>query len=558
MDEEVKTEILKAQADWENSCLAPFQAQNPERLPRFSTVSDLEILPLYTPESIATEKFFKDIGFPGQYPFTRGVLPTMYRGRLWTMRMFSGFGSAEDTNRRYKYLLSQGQTGLSVAFHYPTLMGYDSDSPRSRGEVGQCGVAIDSLRDMEILFDGIPLDQVTTSMTINPPASILLAMYIAVAEKQGVSKKQIGGTIQNDMLKEFIAQKTFMLPPRPSIRLIVDTVEYCTREVPRWNTISISGYHIREAGSTAVQELAFTLADGIGYVQACIDRGLKVDEFAPRLSFFFNSHIDFFEEIAKFRAARRLWARIMRDRFQAKNPRSWMLRFHTQTAGCSLTAQQPYNNVVRTAFEGLAAILGGTQSLHTNSLDEVYAVPTEEAATIALRTQQVIAEETGVVNTIDPLGGSYFVEALTTRMEEEALKYIVKIDELGGIVQAIELGYPQQEIASAAYAYQKQLERRERIVVGVNKYPMEEKKRIEYLRIDEEVERKQIARLKEVKANRNPDRVWRCLTDLRQAAEGSANLMPFLLAAVKEYVTLQEICDVFRDVFGIYRDPGMF
>jgi methylmalonyl-CoA mutase N-terminal domain/subunit len=411
---------------------------------------------------------------------------------------------------------------------------------------------------MEILFDGIPLDQVTTSMTINPPASILLAMYIAVAEKQGVSKKQIGGTIQNDMLKEFIAQKTFMLPPRPSVRLIVDTVEYCTREVPRWNTISISGYHIREAGSTAVQELAFTLADGIGYVQACIDRGLKVDEFAPRLSFFFNSHIDFFEEIAKFRAARRLWARIMRDRFQAKNPRSWMLRFHTQTAGCSLTAQQPYNNVVRTAFEGLAAILGGTQSLHTNSLDEVYAVPTEEAATIALRTQQVIAEETGVVNTIDPLGGSYFVEALTTRMEEEALKYIVKIDELGGIVQAIELGYPQQEIANAAYAYQKQLERRERIVVGVNKYPMEEKKRIEYLRIDEEVERKQIARLKEVKANRNPDRVWRCLTDLRQAAEGSANLMPFLLAAVKEYVTLQEICDVFRDVFGIYRDPGMF
>ena len=558
MDEKVKTEILKAQADWENSCLAPFQAQNPERLPRFSTVSDLEILPLYPPESIAPEKYFKDIGFPGQYPFTRGVQPIMYRGRLWTMRMFSGFGSAEDTNRRYKYLLSQGQTGLSVAFHYPTLMGYDSDSPRSRGEVGQCGVAIDSLRDMEILFDGIPLDQVTTSMTINPPASILLAMYIAVAEKQGVSKKQIGGTIQNDMLKEFIAQKTFMLPPRPSIRLIVDTVEYCTREVPRWNTISISGYHIREAGSTAVQELAFTLADGIGYVQACIDRGLKVDEFAPRLSFFFNSHIDFFEEIAKFRAARRLWARIMRDRFQAKNPRSWMLRFHTQTAGCSLTAQQPYNNVVRTAFEGLAAILGGTQSLHTNSLDEVYAVPTEEAATIALRTQQVIAEETGVVNTIDPLGGSYFVEALTTRMEEEALKYIVKIDELGGIVQAIELGYPQQEIANAAYAYQKQLERRERIVVGVNKYPMEEKKRIEYLRIDEEVERKQIARLKEVKANRNPDRVWRCLTDLRQAAEGSANLMPFLLAAVKEYVTLQEICDVFRDVFGIYRDPGMF
>ncbi len=558
MDEKATMEIRKAQTEWENSCLSPFQAENPERLPRFSTVSDLEILPLYNPESISETGFLKDVGFPGQYPFTRGVQPTMYRGRLWTMRMFSGFGSAEDTNRRYKYLLSQGQTGLSVAFHYPTLMGYDSDSPRSRGEVGQCGVAIDSLRDMEILFDGIPLDRVTTSMTINPPAAILLAMYIAVAEKQGVGKKQIGGTIQNDMLKEFIAQKTFMLPPRPSVRLIADTVEYCTKEVPRWNTISISGYHIREAGSTAVQELAFTLADGIGYVQACLERGLAVDDFAPRLSFFFNSHIDFFEEIAKFRAARRLWARIMRERFQAKNPRSWMLRFHTQTAGCSLTAQQPYNNVVRTAFEGLAAVLGGTQSLHTNSLDEVYAVPTEEAATIALRTQQIIAEETGAPLTTDPLGGSYFVEALTTRMEEEALKYITKIDELGGIIRAIELGYPQQEIANAAYAYQKQLERGEKIVVGVNKYRMEENKRIEYLRIDEEVERKQLARLQEVKANRNADRVRACLADLRQAAGGNANLMPFILSAVREYTTLQEICDVFRDVFGVYRDPGMF
>ena len=482
----------------------------------------------------------------------------MYRGRLWTMRMFSGFGSAEDTNQRYKYLLSQGQTGLSVAFHYPTLMGYDSDSPRSRGEVGQCGVAIDTLKDMEILFDGIPLDQVTTSMTINPPAAILLAMYIAVAEKQGVSKKEIGGTIQNDMLKEFIAQKTFMLPPRPSVRIIVDTVEYCTQEVPRWNTISISGYHIREAGSTAVQELAFTLADGIGYVQACIERGLKVDDFAPRLSFFFNSHIDFFEEIAKFRAARRLWAKIMRERFKAQNPRSWMLRFHTQTAGCSLTAQQPYNNVVRTAFEALAAVLGGTQSLHTNSLDEVYAVPTQEAATIALRTQQIIAEETGVVNTIDPLAGSYFIEALTNKMEEEAMKYIHKIDELGGIIRAIEIGYPQQEIANAAYAYQKQLERNEKIVVGMNKYQMEEKKAIEYLKIDPEVERRQIARLQETKRTRNNSRVQACLADLRKAAQGSENLMPFILAAVKEYATLQEICDVFREVFGVYRDPGMF
>jgi methylmalonyl-CoA mutase N-terminal domain/subunit len=437
-------------------------------------------------------------------------------------------------------------------------MGYDSDSPRAEGEVGQCGVAIDTLKDMEILFAGIPLDKVTTSMTINPPAAILLAMYIAVAEKQGVSKKEIGGTIQNDMLKEFIAQKTFMLPPRPSVRLIADTVEYCTQEVPKWNTISISGYHIREAGSTAVQELAFTLADGIGYVQACVERGLKVDDFAGRLSFFFNSHIDFFEEIAKYRAARRLWARIMRERFKARNPRSWMLRFHTQTAGCSLTAQQPYNNVIRTTVEALAAVLGGTQSLHTNSLDEVYAVPTAEAATIALRTQQIIAEETGVTNTIDPLAGSYFMESLTNKMEEEALRYIQKIDELGGIVRAIELGYPQQEIANAAYAYQKQVERKEKIVVGVNKYQVEDEKPIEYLKIDEEVERRQVSRLQEVKRNRNSARVQACLADLKKASQGMENLMPFILAAVKEYATLQEVCDVFREVFGTYRDPGMF
>ena len=558
MEEREKKRIAEARESWEKDCYLPSVEQNPERLPRFSTVSDLEIEGLYTPEEISHTDFLRDIGFPGQYPFTRGVQASMHRGRLWTMRMFSGFGSAEDTNQRYKYLLSQGQTGLSVAFHYPTLMGYDSDSPRSRGEVGQCGVAIDTLKDMEILFAGIPLDRVTTSMTINPPAAILLAMYISVAEKQGVSKTVIGGTIQNDMLKEFIAQKTFMLPPRPSVRIIVDTVEYCTREVPRWNTISISGYHIREAGSTAVQELAFTLADGIGYVQACIERGLQVDDFAPRLSFFFNSHIDFFEEIAKFRAARRLWARIMRERFQAKNPRSWMLRFHTQTAGCSLAAQQPYNNVVRTAFEALAAVLGGTQSLHTNSLDEVYAVPTQEAATIALRTQQIIAEETGVANTIDPLAGSYFLEDLTHKLEEEAMKYIRKIDELGGIIRAIEMGYPQQEIANAAYAYQKQLERREKVVVGVNKYSMEEEKGIEYLKIDPEVEKRQIARLQETKRTRNNPRVQVCLADLRKAAQGSDNLMPFILAAVKEYATLQEICDVFREVFGTYRDPGMF
>jgi methylmalonyl-CoA mutase N-terminal domain/subunit len=551
-------EITEAKESWEKECYLPSLSQSPERLPRFSTVSDLEIEKLYTAEDIRRLDFIRDIGFPSQFPYTRGVQASMYRGRLWTMRMFSGFGTAEDTNRRYKYLLSQGQTGLSVAFHYPTLMGYDSDSPRSKGEVGQCGVAIDTLKDMEILFDGIPLDKVTTSMTINPPASILLAMYIAVAEKQGVSKKEIGGTIQNDMLKEFIAQKTFMLPPRPSVRLIVDTVEFCTREVPKWNTISISGYHIREAGSTAVQELAFTLADGIGYVQACIERGLKVDDFAGRLSFFFNSHIDFFEEIAKYRAARRLWAKIMRERFKAQNPRSWMLRFHTQTAGCSLTAQQPYNNVIRTTLEALAAVLGGTQSLHTNSLDEVYAVPTETAATIALRTQQIIAEESGVTNTIDPLGGSYFVEALTSKMEEEALKYIKKIDDLGGIVRAIELGYPQQEIANSAYAYQKQVERKEKTVVGVNKYQVDEEKPLEYLKIDPGVEEKQIARLKDLKRVRNTARVKACLADLKKASQGSANLMPHILAAVKEYASLQEICDVFREVFGTYRDPGMF
>jgi methylmalonyl-CoA mutase N-terminal domain/subunit len=551
-------DLAKERELWEKNCFQPFLKQNPERLPRFSTVSDKEIGFLYTPADICQMDYLKDIGFPGQYPFIRGVQPSMHRGRLWTMRMFSGFGSAEDTNQRYKYLLSQGQTGLSVAFHFPTLMGYDSDSPRARGEVGQCGVAIDSLKDMEILFDSIPLDKVTTSMTINPPAAVLLAMYIAVAEKQGVSKKEIGGTIQNDMLKEFIAQKTFMLPPRPSLRIIVDTVEYCTKEVPRWNTISISGYHIREAGSTAVQELAFTLADGIGYVQAGIERGIGVDDFAPRFSFFFNSHTDFFEEIAKFRAARRLWARIMRERFKAQNPRSWMLRFHTQTAGCSLTAQQPYNNIVRTAFEALAAVLGGTQSLHTNSMDEVYAVPTENAATIALRTQQIIAEETGVTNTIDPLAGSYFVESLTNQMEEEAMKYIAKIDELGGIVRAIELGYPQQEIANAAYAYQKQLERKERVAVGVNKYQMEDKKSIDYLKIDPEVERRQVARLQETRRSRNNSLVQDRLTDLRKAAQGSENLMPSILSAVKEYATLQEICDVFREVFGVYRDPGMF
>ena len=460
----------------------------PERKKRFSTVSDLEIKDLYTPEDISEMDFEKDISFPCSYPFTRGVQPSMYRGRLWTMRMFAGLGSAEDTNKRFHYLVQQGQTGLSTAFDMPTLMGYDTDSPMARGECGKCGVAIDTLKDMEILFDGLPIDRITTSMTINPPASVIWAMYIAMAEKRGIPRNKLGGTIQNDMLKEFAAQKTFMCPPRPSVRLVIDTVEFGTREVPRWNTISISGYHIREAGSTAVQELAFTLADGLAYVQAAVERGLKVDDFAPRLSFFFNAHSDFFEEIAKYRAARRMWARFMKERFKAENPRSWWLRFHTQTAGCSLTAQQPYNNVIRTALQALSAVLGGTQSLHTNSLDEVLAIPTEEAATIALRTQQIIAEESGVTNTIDPLGGSYFVEALTNEMEAKAMEYIRKIDDLGGMVEALERHYPQMEIADAAYKFQQQIDRREKIMVGVNKYETEEAPPVEILKIDPELE----------------------------------------------------------------------
>ena len=526
------------------------------RQPHFSTLSNMEIEGLYTPEHVKDVDYTEKLGFPGQYPFTRGIHPSMYRGRLWTMRMFSGLGGPEETNERFKYLLEHGETGLSVAFHFPTLMGYDSDAPISRGEVGKCGVAVDTLKDMEILFDGIPLHEVTTSMTINPPASILLAMYIAVAEKQGVDRKTISGTIQNDMLKEFIAQKTLMLPPEPSLRLIVDTVEFCTREVPLWNTISISGYHIREAGSTAVQELAFTLADGIAYVQACIERGLDVDHFAPRLSFFFDSHIDFFEEIAKFRAARRMWAKIMRERFGAKKPRSWMLRFHTQTAGVSLTAQQPYNNVVRTTCEALAAVLGGTQSLHTNSLDETYAIPTEEAAGIALRTQQILAEETGLANTIDPLAGSYFVEDLTNRIETQAWEYIRKIDDLGGMVKAIEKGYPQAQIGESAYTYQAQVERGEKVLIGINKYVTDHPP-IQTWRMDRAIEERQLQRLRSVKETRDDRAVKACLEAIAQAAKRDENLMPFIIDAVKAYTTLQEICDVFRQVFGTYRDPGI-
>ncbi|MBC7344069.1 MAG: methylmalonyl-CoA mutase family protein [Clostridia bacterium] len=534
-------------------------AEMPERLDRFSTVSDLEIKRLYTPEDIKDMDFERDIGYPGEFPFLRGCQPTMYRGRIWTYRMFSGFGTAEDTNQRWHHLLREGETGLSTAFDFPTLMGYDTDSPKARGECGICGVAIDTLADFEILTDGIPLDQVTTSMTINPPATVLWAMYIATAEKRGVPLTKIGGTIQNDMLKEFIAQKTLMCPPEPSVKLISDTIEFGTKYVPRWNTVSISGYHIREAGSTAVQELAFTLADGIAYVQDAIERKkLDVDAFAPRLSFFFNSHIDFFEEIAKFRAARRMWAKIMRDRFGAKNPRSWWMRFHTQTAGCSLTAQQPFNNVVRTAIEALAAVLGGTQSLHTNSLDEVYAVPTEFAVTIALRTQQIIAEETGVTNTIDPLAGSYFVEALTNEMEQKAWEYIEKIDKMGGMLAAIDRGFPQLEIADAAYKFQKQLDEGKKIMVGVNKYIAEEKEPIPVLKIDERIEEQQIKRLNEVRRMRDNRRVSECLDAVRAACKKGDNVMPYVIDAVKAYASVQEICDVYREVYGEYRDPALY
>jgi len=556
-DPKVFADIEEAREKWQKELEDAFSAQ-PERLERFATVSDKEIQRIYTPLDIKDQDWAQKIGFPGEPPFTRGVQPSMYRGRLWTMRMFAGLGSAKDTNKRFHVLVKAGQTGLSTAFDMPTLMGYDTDSPRSKGETGKCGVAIDSLKDMEDLFEGLPIDRITTSMTINPPAPVIWAMYIAMAEKRGINRETLGGTIQNDMLKEFIAQKTFMCPPYPSVRLITDTVEFGTKEVPRWNTISISGYHIREAGSTAVQELAFTLADGIAYVQAAMERGLDVDDFAPRFSFFFNSHLDFFEEIAKFRAARRLWGRIMRDRFKAKHPRSWWLRFHTQTAGCSLTAQQPYNNVVRTALEALAAVLGGTQSLHTNSLDEVLAIPTEEAATIALRTQQIISEESGVANTIDPLGGSYFIEKLTDQMEEEALAIIQKIDEMGGMLAAIEKNYPQQEIADAAYHFQRQIDEGIRTVVGVNKYVIEEDIPVEVLEIDEELERLQIEKTNRVKEERDNTRVKASLERVGEACIGEANVMGSVLDAVNAYATLQEVCDVFRKVFGAYRDPGIY
>lgn len=526
---------------------------------KWTTVSDLEIKRIYGPEDIKDMDFAKDIAYPGQFPYLRGNQPTGYRGKYWTFRMFSGMGTAIETNKRWHYLLNGGQTGLSTAFDFPTLMGYDSDSAKARGEVGKCGVAIDTIDDFMDLVKGVPMADITTSMTINPPATALWAMYCAAAEIQGIPLTKIGGTIQNDMLKEFIAQKTLMCPPEPSVKLISDTVEFGTKYVPNWNTISISGYHIREAGATAVQELAFTLRDGMEYVEDVIRRkGLHIDQFAPRLSFFFNAHIDFFEEIAKLRAARRIWAKAMRERYNSQDPRSWWMRFHTQTAGCSLTAQQPYNNVVRTAVEALAAVLGGTQSLHTNSLDEVLCLPSDHAVQIALRTQQLIAEETGVVNTIDPLAGSYFVEALTNEMEEQAWDYIHKIDEMGGMVAAIEKGFPQMEISDAAYKFQRQIDAQEKIMIGVNKYNEEEEVNIPFLEIDDSVETEQIARISATKRKRDSRKVAECLKEIANACKKGENVMPYCIEAVKNYASVQEICDVYREVYGEYRDPGIY
>ena len=519
-----------------------------------STISGIPLKPLYTAEDTVTGSPEE---LPGQFPYTRGIHPSGYRGRLWTMRQFSGFATAEETNRRYKYLLANGQTGLSVAFDMPTLMGQDSDAPTSRGEIGHCGVAIDSLADMETLFDGIPLADITTSMTINSPAAILLCMYIAVAEEQGVPASRLGGTLQNDILKEFIAQKEFIFPPAPSMRLVVDSIEYCAKEVPQWNTISISGYHIREAGSTAAQELAFTLADGMAYVDACLERGLRIDDFAPRLSFFFDAHIDFFEEIAKFRAARRIWARWMRDRYGAQDERSLKLRFHTQTAGVSLTAQQPELNIARTAIEALAAVLGGTQSLHTNAMDEVLALPTDKSARIALRTQQLLAFESGVANTIDPLGGSYFVEALTDEMERQAETYFKRIEALGGVIPAIEASFFQKEIADSAFRYQQELEQKRRIMIGVNDFTVDEEAPIEILRIDPKLESEQVARVREVRRKRDQARCSNALTGLQKAAAGTDNLMPYILEAVRAYATEGEIMNTLIGVFGIYTEHAV-
>jgi len=549
-----KAESVEAYARW----LKEYDKSSPDTRKKFMTVSSKPIKQLYTPKDIENMDYEKDIGFPGQYPYTRGVHASMYRKRMWTMRQFSGFGAPRQTNERYHYLLKQGQMGLSVAFDLPTLMGYDSDSPRSVGEVGVCGVAVDTLKDMEIIFDGIDLARISTSMTINCTSTILLAMYIAVAEKQGVPSEKLTGTLQNDILKEYIAQKEWIYPPEPSIRLITDMMAFCAQHVPKWNTISISGYHIREAGATAAQELAFTLADGFAYVEAAIKAGMDVDTFAPRLSFFFNSHLDFFEEIAKYRAARRIWARHMRERFKARDERSWLMRFHTQTAGCSLTAQQPENNIVRTAFQALAGVLGGTQSLHTNSMDETYALPSEKAVKIALRTQQLVAHETGAANTIDPLAGSYFVESLTNELETEAERYFEEIERRGGVLKCIDQGYFQREIAEAAYRFQKEIENKERIIVGINEFiEDEEKVEIPILKIDSQVEKDQIESLRRIKAGRDNGRVRTTLAALKRAVQAGENHMPPLLDCVRCYTTEEEITSVLTEVFGTYTEPPL-
>jgi len=552
--------IRKAQKEWE-ARLKEGERKTPPRDASFTTLSDMEVPLLSTPATLADEEFdyLRDLGFPGEYPYTRGVQRNMYRGKLWTMRQFAGFASAEDTNKRFKLLLAHGQTGLSTAFDMPTLMGYDADSPRGKGEVGKCGVSVSSISDMETLFAGIPLGDVTTSMTINGPAIVILAMYYAVAEAQGVPREKVRGTLQNDILKEYIAQKEWLFPIEPAVKLVIDTIEHGTKHYPGWNTVSISGYHIREAGATAVQELAFTLADGLAYVEESIKRGMKVDDFAPRLSFFFDVHNDFFEEIAKFRAARRMWARFMRERYGAKDPKSWMLRTHAQTAGVSLTAQQPYNNIVRVAVQALAAVMGGTNSLHTNSMDETLALPTDEAVMIALRTQQVIAEESGVANVADPFGGSYFMEALTNKVEKEALDYIRRIDEMGGMVKAVERGFPQAEIANSAYHFQRQLESKEKIMVGVNRYETEEAARkLETLYIDRAIEQRQTQRLAELRRTRNAAAYNEAIRRVRDTAQAGGNLMDPVVAAVKAHATLQEVCDTLRGVYGVYREAGGF
>jgi methylmalonyl-CoA mutase N-terminal domain/subunit len=551
-------ELEQQKEKWEKETVVKSFDKLPER-GEFSTSSDIPVNRVYTPLDIANVDYPKKLGFPGEYPLTRGVYTTMYRARLWTMRQYAGFGTAEQTNKRFKYLLGHGQTGLSVAFDFPTQVGYDCDHPLSLGEVGKVGVSASTLKDMEILFDGIPLDKVTTSMTINAPANVLLAIYIAVGQKQGVEQSRLGGTVQNDVLKEYVARGMYIFPPKPSMRMITDIFVYCSQKMPQWNTISISGYHIREAGATAVQEVAFTFANAIAYVQAAIDRGLDVDKFAGRLSFFFAAHNNFLEEIAKFRAARRLWAKIMRERFKAKNLNSWMLRFHTQTSGVALTAQQPYNNVVRVALQALSAVLGGTQSLHTNSFDEAYALPSEQAVAVALRTQQIIAHESGVVDTVDPLAGSYYVEHLTNEIEERAQKYIEQIDGMGGAVSAIEKGFMQREITESAYRFQKEVEAKKRIVVGVNDYVGEEEVPIKTLQVDPAVEKTLVEQLKEIKRQRNQPKVNETLNKLRNAAEQeNESLMPFILQAIKEYATLGEICGTLREVFGEYKPLSIF